>query len=407
VSTGVRTRNEREALSGCQMSIRRFTAIAVFAVVTSLPGDLSGQRGIVSDTWVSNEAASVQQVKPQFTIPQRIFNPGETVSIDGENLAPQDCALTTHLQGQPYPVIICGAEVNVGGVRARLVSVAARQIQFTVPENLLGASTRACIHGVCIVNVEVCVGVFCSELVSLRSSTALLRVQGSAYAHMPIWVNVELPNPYKLSYPCRISPWDFHGLAWDGYREADDYQMEARHNGALVVPPSKPVTWDLLLPQCMSGLGFESRPSRFPLHLAYRLEPGFYSIRLTAYRRSEIIIQSAWTDIEVKPCPPETRREWLRSITESAKSAGARDVIWDIVPSLLAAPDTEALSALVPVYSAWLSRKRLVNMDIFVFGFLRNSLAAFDDHDLRQIVPANRLREWCPPQGRRKNATIR
>jgi len=203
-----------------------------------------------------------------------------------------------------------------------------------------------------------------------------------------------------------MDPWDFHGAGIGSLRDVDDYIIEVRKNGAPLVAP-KPNLWsavyELKLLGCMRGFGFESLPSRFPLHLAYRLDsPGVYSIRLTGSQGSEVVVQSAWIDIEIKACPGSTRNAWLRTMAEKTKSAGARDLIRDIVPSLLAWPDERALAVLLPVYSTWLRHRRLVNLDLFVVGFLRNSLAAFDDDVLRRVIRASILSELCPPQGRCK-----
>src|SRR5712692_130610 len=107
------------------------------------------------------------------------------------------------------------------------------------------------------------------------------------------------------------------------------------------------------------GFGFESQaPFRLPLHLAYRLDsPGVYSIRLTGSHGSEVVVRSAWTEIEVKPPSKSTRETWLRMMAEKTKSALPKDLLRDIVPSLMAWPDDRALTVLLPAYSNWLRRK--------------------------------------------------
>jgi hypothetical protein len=92
----------------------------------------------------------------------------------------------------------------------------------------------------------------------------------------------------------------------------------------------------------MSGFGFETLPNRLPLHLVYRLEePGVYPVRLTLHKgpQAEVVVQSAWTDITVKPCPPGRRSAWLRSMAAKIRSASMQELIRDIIPSLLALPD--------------------------------------------------------------------
>jgi hypothetical protein len=214
---------------------------------------------------------------------------------------------------------------------------------------------------------------------------------------MPIWVDVDLPYPHKLVYPCKISPWGFHGPR--NLTEVDDYEVEVRHDGVPVAQMSRPESVDLEIAGCMSGFGFESLRSRFPLHLAYRLGPGVYSIRLTGSYKSEVFARSAWTEFEVRVCPAEVMKRWRHSMAQRIESAQAGDLIRDAIPSLLAWPDDHALAALLPVYSRWLGKRRLVNLQVFVYGFVRDSLLAFDDDVLRRVVPRTTLIEWCPPQG--------
>jgi hypothetical protein len=54
----------------------------------------------------------------------------------------------------------------------------------------------------------------------------------------------------------------------------------------------------------------------------------------------------------------------------------------------------------LPVYSDWLRRRQYANQQIFIVGFLRNSLAAFDESVLRRVIPASSLAAICPPEGR-------
>jgi len=167
----------------------------------------------------------------------------------------------------------------------------------------------------------------------------------------------------------------------------------------------KPHTRDLKVAGCVSGFGFESLPSRCPLHLAYRLDPGVYSIRLTGSDKSGVFAQSAWTEFDVWACPPEVRTKWLQSMARQIESARPGDLIRDAVPSLLAWPDDRALTVLLPIYSRWLRKRRLVNLDVFIYGFVRDSLLAFDDNVLRRVVPTTTLIEWCPPQGHCRSGT--
>jgi len=145
---------------------------------------------------------------------------------------------------------------------------------------------------------------------------------------------------------------------------------------------------------CMSGLG---GAARFPLHLAYRIDAaGTYSIRLTCTRDSKVVMQSAWTDIEVQPSSQPKKEAWLAGMEQRIKSSPLSGLLDDIVPSLLASPDESALRTLLPVYSHWLQRGHYMNAEIFIAGYLRSSLAAFAPELLRRIVPAKIL---CPPDG--------
>jgi hypothetical protein len=194
----------------------------------------------------------------------------------------------------------------------------------------------------------------------------------------------------------------------DSLFDVDDYRLEVRHEGTLLAEAPRPKIpmdgWESHSWGCMSGFGFETTPPfRLPLHLAYKIDsPGIYSVRVTGSHGSDIVVQSAWTDIEVKPRPPSAHDEWLRSMAQTAKTARMQDLLRDVVPSLMAWPDDRALRILLPSYSNWLRPRRLVNSDFYVAGFLRNSLAAFDDSVLRRVIPAARLAEMCPPQGRCK-----
>ena len=88
--------------------------------------------------------------------------------------------------------------------------------------------------------------------------------------------------------------------------------------------------------------------------------------------------------------------------TRSAK--GVSDIVPFVVASLMACPDERALRILLPVYSTWLLRKRSpIFMDYFYTGFLRYSLAAFDEGLLRRVVAPSTLAELCPSAGRCKD----
>jgi hypothetical protein len=275
--------------------------------------------------------------------------------------------------------------------------VSARQIRLWLPGKLADAAAP----------IQICVGDLCSApaMAEFSSRAIVVQLQEPAYVHMPLWIEVDLPPPYRAGYPCRTNPWDFHGRRTDSLFSTDDYKLEVRRNGAPLAEAPQPkiplAGWELH-GGCMSGFGFETTPPfRLPLHLAYKIgAPGVYSIRLTGSHGMDTVVQSAWTEIEIKRRPRQAHDAWLRQMARKAKSARVQDLLRDVVPSLMAWPDDRALRILLPVYSDWLRRRRFVNGDLYIAGFLRNSLAAFDAGVLRRVVPAGRLSELCPPQGR-------
>ena len=93
------------------------------------------------------------------------------------------------------------------------------------------------------------------------------------------------------------------------------------------------------------------------------------------------------------------RDKLLRSIAGKVSSADWKELLRDIVPSLMAWPDATALRVLMLLYSKWLAPRGLINTDIYAAEFLRNSLAAFDDTTIRSIIPASTLAVICPPRG--------
>jgi hypothetical protein len=328
---------------------------------------------------------------PQFKLPQWFLQPGGVIEIYGTNLAPQQgCGVQFPPVG-PFPTEACGVQVTAGGIPAGLRYVGPKQINVDLPMELPEgpAAVRVCVLGLCSDPV----------VKEFSAHRAFLRATEPLYAGMPLWIDVGIPVPYLFAYPCRTDPWDFHGRRMDTPTGVDQYKMEVRRDGTLLAEAAPPriglEAWELKR-CCMSGIG--GGVARFPLHLAYRLEgPGLYSIRITGTRDSNTVVQSAWTDIEVRPFSPEAKEAWLSRMQERIKSARAAELMGDIVPSLLASPDERALRMLLPVYSAWLGPRMVVGMDIFLVGYLRNSLAAFDADLLRRVVPPTIL---CPPAGR-------
>jgi hypothetical protein len=331
------------------------------------------------------------QSTPQFTLPQRFLQPGAAIEIYGTNLGPSPGCGVQLPPVAPFPTEACGVTVTVGGIAVALRYVGPKQINVDLPKELPEgpAPLQICVHNLCSQPV----------VKEFSAHTAFLSAAGPLYAGMPLWIEVGVPSPYIFAYPCRPDPWDFHGLRMDG-TTADDYRMEVRRNGVPLAeapaPRIRPAGWEATM-ECMSGTNIGGSSARFPLHLAYRIDAGgTYSIRLTCIQDSKVVIQSAWTDIEVQPFSQPEKEAWLARMEERIESAPPRELMDDIVPSLLASPDESALRILLPVYSDWLLRRGYMNGDIFIASYLRNSLAGFDPEMLRRILPAKIL---CPPDG--------
>ena len=334
-------------------------------------------------------ALPAQPAKPQFQLTQGPFRPGGILEIYGRHLGPEpQCGQP--LPWGPYVTEACGVRVTVGGISGILQFVSARLIRLFLPANLADGAAP----------VQVCVHHLCSEPVMARfaSRAVVLQLQEPAYVHMPLWIAVDMPAPYRVVYPCRTDPWEFHGRGTGGLYDVDDYKIELRHKGTLLAEAPRPTIPVAAIDKsgCMSGFGFEDTPPfRLPLHLAYRIAtPGDYEIRLTGSHGPDVLIQSAWTKIAIKPRPRAAHDAWLRAMAQKARSAGPRDprpsaLLSDVVPSLLAWPDEKALRILLPVYSYWLGRRRLLNGDIYVAGFLRNSLTAFGKLGEARFSPTN------------------
>jgi hypothetical protein len=257
--------------------------------------------------------------------------------------------------------------VLVGDSPAGLMYAGPKQINLVIPDDAPTLGTAP---------MRVCVREVCSDPVEARFSTRkiFLKLEGKAYVHMPMWLEIEHPVSQELRHPCINWPWD-----------VSDAFLDIRHNGR----PLMPLAWPTPQGGVVGGFGCTTggywKPFRFPLHLFYRLhQPGTYSVKLTTY--TGITCESDWTDIVVEPFTAARREGWLRLIDERMKRASPNEVIADILPSLLACPDAKALARVA----------RLVGHSHGVLNlFARQSLAAFDPEAVRQAIPPgsiNRLR---------------
>src|SRR5271166_4703843 len=131
--------------------------------------------------------------------------PNDLVAIYGRHLAPADgCSHPPPPNGGIYPTEMCGTEVTVGGIPAGLLAVLENQINLQVPA---GAPTSG--EAAIVVTVR---GVSSRPVtVPFGKPKVILSVAGPAYVHMPVWIALERPHPYDVSYPYSLTPGNFGG----------------------------------------------------------------------------------------------------------------------------------------------------------------------------------------------------
>jgi hypothetical protein len=306
-----------------------------------------------------------------------VLAPGLVLMLYGEHLASQPTC------GQPtvQPALeLCGVRVLIDTIPAELLFVSSGQINFRIPAD-------APVEG--FAPLRVCAGGACSAPVSMWFSTrtALLSLEKPAYVHMPVWIHVDPPPPYAVSYPCQSGPW-----------MPSIYEFEVRRNGKPLTPvpqPLPPANWAATSTEQCDGPNVRSS---LPLHLLYRFdEPGTYSVRLMARKGDRVLYNSEWTDMAIEPFSEEKRDLWLQSL-ESPIKANSRSSVSDVIPSLLAWPDEKALAVLLKVIPA--NTTQCTNFDCVRLFFGRTALSWFDDALLRRQVPTERLLRLCPPEGK-------
>src|ERR1035441_6216095 len=181
---------------------------------------------------------------------------------------------------------------------------------------------------------------------------AAVTLSGIAYVDMPVWIEIQLPDPlgHSLRYPVTIRPADFGG-----------HQFEVRRHGVLLPPNSArhalpslggPGSYGTVGMGSLVGLPHEPKnPRRLPLHLLYRLDrPGAYEVRYVGYdfrypMAKHVLARSPWIAIQVRPLPPAKRQSWLDT-RRSAQPADPVEWLSDYLPSLLAVPDAAVLPLL-------------------------------------------------------------
>ena len=261
------------------------------------------------------------------------------VSIYGSHLGP-DTACTAP-RGMERPEL-CGVTVTVGGKSAGLLYVQDRQINLSVPAT---APAEGAVDFIVTYN-----GLSSTPVpVRFAPLDARMKVTGPAYVNMPIWVEVDLPEPYRQPYlyPVRIYPVDFGG-----------HRLEVRRNGAALTPIKPAHQYPMIgsgpfAPGAIGGGGFLGLPhaprncSRLPLHLAYRFDrPGLYEVRYQGVDLDgQPLVRSGWVSFEVHDYSPAQRAAWLAAMRQAAPSDPV-ELLSDYLPSLVAVPDKAVLAML-------------------------------------------------------------
>jgi hypothetical protein len=321
------------------------------------------------------EAALGQTGVPRFAregLTQRpdgrpvLFSPGQIMTLYGDDLAPEAGCNQPIPPNGAYPPEACGVRVLVDGRASGLMFVGPKQINFKMPEEAPEEGSAP---------IQVCVRDTCSDRVMLRFSLrkAFLHLQGHAYVHMPVWIQVDQPWS-DIRYPYSIFPLNLGGAEFEVLYKGEPFP-QAR----------------TAISMCGSTAAPQDSPAgRLPLHLIYRFDqPGTYSVRFTgrSYKYPgaiEIATQSDWTDIVVEPYSDAQRAGWLASEAAKARSASVGELVGDIIPSLLAWPDDGALSVLLTLVD---------NPEGLVRELARSALELFDEDVQKRVIPANRWQD--------------
>lgn len=310
--------------------------------------------------------------KPGTTGP---ITPGLEVSLYGQHLGPTaGCT-----PGAIAVVQLCGTSVTVGGLPAGLLYVQEHQINLRIPD-------KVPIEGDIPFVVTREGRASTATILRFGPYAAVLKFTGDAYVDMPVWVEIELPDPlwHSLRYPVTEYPADFGG-----------HQFEVRRDGVLLRPNAPRQPFPITISRIVSsgsigggsllGLPHEPpNPRRLPLHLAYRFDtPGLYEVRYLGYDfrypvEKNVLARSAWIPIQVRPFSAASRQAWLDSL-RSAPPSDPVEWLSDYLPSVLAMPDAAVLPFL---------QSALYHPDSLVRTYARNSLALFDDTLLASWIPA-------------------
>src|ERR1035441_7552996 len=258
---------------------------------------------------------------------RRPLKPGIEVSLYGQHLGPKT-GCTAGAGGWSDVKQLCETAVTVGGVPAALLYVQDNQINLRIPYNV---PTEGMVPFVVTREGRA------SPAVPVRFAPYLAAItrSGIAYVDMPVWIEIQLPDPlwHSLRYPVTIHPADFGG-----------HQFEVRRHGVLLPPNSARRTLPTLVngPGSYGTIGWASllglphepeNPRRLPLHLLYRLDrPGAYEVRYVGYdfrypMAKHVLARSPWITIQVRPLPPGKRRAGLGWVGGGAASEPVEAVL--------------------------------------------------------------------------------
>jgi hypothetical protein len=316
------------------------------------------------------------------------ITPGIELSIYGQHLGPKASCVAQTKVGTDVKTL-CGTVVSVGGIPARLLFVQEQQINLQIPYD---APTDGDVPFV--VTRE---GIASAPMaVRFSPYRATIKHTGEAYQDMPVWIEIQLPDPLRpsLGYPVTSNPADFGG-----------HQFEVRRAGVLM-PPAPPrqsfpmaccgpggpgmVGWGSLV-----GLAHQPKnPYQLPLHLAYHFTTaGSYEVRYVGYdfrcpMEKHVLVRSPWIRIRVRPFSIARRLAWLDAMSRRQPSDPV-EWVSDYLPSLLAVRDAAVLPLL---------KHALYHPDSLVRSYAMNALGLFDNALLADWVPATIQANGATPE---------
>jgi hypothetical protein len=287
-------------------------------------------------------------VIPFGSLRPRMLKPGGIATIYGRELASGDPCPSRIFRRTPLPTDACGVRVLIGNDKARLLYLSPAQINFVVPETAPQAGTAP---------IQVCVRDLCSEPVAVRFSAkkAYLRIAGTAYAGMPVWLEIDEPVPYEARYPFQPMPWS-----------VDPYLIQVVTQGKPLPPRSHSHVGGVVGGILGGSVAPDDAPKgRLPLHLLFDLtRPGRYSVMLASTHGAI----SDWTDFTVLPSTPAQRAKWFREVAAQLRAGTPGQIVGDILPSLLAQADEPTRRVIQPL---------LEHESPLVRAYARYSLAFF------------------------------